>query len=153
MCSTPFEFAAYGRFGCRADCGKLPEVQALTTLQIDLYYDFSHPVHSIASSELMRQATWNLCPQNGAPHGKDCYYSEAQGFESLTGEEHRTLEDVPDGMWELRIKRDYFHKIRGAVRVVERLKEQATWSRKYGAYLAAIADQDFELGRLEVWHL
>ena len=47
MCETPFEYAS---FGCRADCGELAEVQNLTMLQIDLYYDFDHPTTSIASS-------------------------------------------------------------------------------------------------------
>ena len=50
VCETPFEYASYGRFGCRADCGKLSEIQNLTTLQIDLYFDFDHPTTSIASS-------------------------------------------------------------------------------------------------------
>ena len=50
VCETPFEYASFGRFGCRADCGELAEVQNLTTLQIDLYYDFNHPTTSIASS-------------------------------------------------------------------------------------------------------
>ena len=50
VCETPFEYASYGRFGCRADCGKLSEIQNLTTLQIDLYFDFTHPTTSIASS-------------------------------------------------------------------------------------------------------
>ena len=149
ICATPFEFASYGRFGCRADCGKLPEVQQLTTLQIDLYYDFRHPTKSIASAELMQQASWNLCPADGAPHGMDCYFDEAQRFASIKGETHVVLDDVPDGKWEIRIKRDFFDKIRGAVRVVDRLKEQAAWNRKYGAYLAARSDQDFEIDILE----
>ena len=50
VCETPFEYASFGRFGCRADCGELAEVQNLTTLQINLYYDFDHPTTSIASS-------------------------------------------------------------------------------------------------------
>ena len=50
VCETPFEFAAYGRFGCRADCGQLAQIQNLTTLQIDLYYDFTHPSGSVSAS-------------------------------------------------------------------------------------------------------
>ena len=56
VCETPFEFAAYGRFGCRADCGQLAQIQNLTTLQIDLYYDFSHPSGSVS-------ATVRACPE------------------------------------------------------------------------------------------
>ncbi len=55
VCETPFEFAAYGRFGCRADCGQLAQIQNLTTLQIDLYYDFTHPSGSVS-------ATVRACP-------------------------------------------------------------------------------------------
>eukprot|EP00210_Caulerpa_lentillifera_P005376 g5138.t1 len=149
VCESPFEFASYGRFGCRADCGKLPEIQNLTTLQIDLYYNFRHPANSISSTELMSQASWNLCPKNGAPHGKDCYFTSAQRFDDLEGEVHVTLDDVPDGEWEVQLKRDYFNKVRGAVRVLNLVKEQAAWDRKYGAYLAALADQDFEINLLE----
>lgn len=50
VCESPFEFASYGRFGCRADCGRLSEVQNLTSIQIDLYYDFDHPATSIPSA-------------------------------------------------------------------------------------------------------
>lgn len=98
----------------------------------------------------MTQASWNLCPTHGAPHGKDCYFTSAQVFTHLEGEVHVTLNDIPDGEWEVHIKRDYFNKIRGAVRIQNLLKEQASWDRKYGAYLAALADQDFEINLLEV---
>ena len=86
LCESPFEFASYGRFGCRADCGRLSEsVENLTTLQIDLSYNFNHPAGSIASTELMGQAQWNLCPEKGAPHGRDCYYEEDRSFDRIEG--------------------------------------------------------------------
>ena len=50
ICEAPFEFASYSHFGCRADCGKLQNIQNLTTIQIDLYFDFTHPVGSIPAS-------------------------------------------------------------------------------------------------------
>ena len=50
LCEAPFEFASYSRFGCRADCGKLSDVQNLTKVQVDIYWDFSHPVGSIPAS-------------------------------------------------------------------------------------------------------
>lgn len=34
VCEAPFEFAAFGRFGCRADCGRLEDIQNLTVLQV-----------------------------------------------------------------------------------------------------------------------
>ena len=50
ICEAPWEFASYSTFGCRADCGRLQDIQNLTKLQIDLYWDFSHPVGSIPAS-------------------------------------------------------------------------------------------------------
>ena len=50
LCETPFEFAAYGRFGCRADCGALIDLQALAALDVDLYYDFGHPPGSLPAA-------------------------------------------------------------------------------------------------------
>jgi hypothetical protein len=50
LCETPFEFASYGRFGCRADCGALINLQQLTSLDIDLYYDFSHQLGSLPAA-------------------------------------------------------------------------------------------------------
>ncbi len=39
-----------GRFGCRADCGRLQDIQNLTAVRIDLDYDFSHPSGSIPAT-------------------------------------------------------------------------------------------------------
>lgn len=39
-----------GRFGCRADCGRLQDIQNLTAIRIDLAYDFSHPSGSIPAT-------------------------------------------------------------------------------------------------------
>lgn len=41
ICEQPFEFASYGRFGCRADCGRLSEVQRLTSIQVALSSTYS----------------------------------------------------------------------------------------------------------------
>ncbi|KAA6428169.1 MAG: hypothetical protein FRX49_01765, partial [Trebouxia sp. A1-2] len=115
VCETPFEYASFGRFGCRADCGELAEVQNLTTLQIDLYYDFDHPTTSIASSlneeyesypdirftlslqTLMDQAAWNLCPVSGVVSGSACYYADDQTFTDLSGTTTVVIDDCPDG--------------------------------------------------------
>lgn len=50
LCEAPFEFAAYGRFGCRADCGNLIDLQALGALDVDLYYDFGHQAGSLPAA-------------------------------------------------------------------------------------------------------
>ena len=50
LCEAPFEFASYGHFGCRADCGRLPDIQNLTAVQVDLYWDFNHPLSSLPAT-------------------------------------------------------------------------------------------------------
>uniref|UniRef100_A0A061RIA9 Polycystin cation channel family n=1 Tax=Tetraselmis sp. GSL018 TaxID=582737 RepID=A0A061RIA9_9CHLO len=148
VCETPFEFASYGRFGCRADCGRLSEVQNLTTIVIDLDYNFRHPVGSIPATELMQQARWNLCPRNGAPHGTDCYYSSDQQFSSVQGSTHVEINDVPDGEWVLVIKRDIFNKVAGAVRDKEMLEEEAHVRKISMAVQASRSAREFEIERL-----
>ena len=46
VCESPWEFASYSSFGCRADCGKLQDVQNLTSIQVDLAWNFGHPLGS-----------------------------------------------------------------------------------------------------------
>jgi hypothetical protein len=46
QCDSPWEFASFSSFGCRADCGKLQDVQNLTSIQIDLKWNFGHPLGS-----------------------------------------------------------------------------------------------------------
>lgn len=148
VCETPFEFASYGRFGCRADCGRLTEVQNLTTVMIDLKYNFRHPVGSVPSTELMQQASWNLCPSDGAPHGTDCYYTTDQTFDRVEGEFRVEIPDVPDGQWILVIKRDIFNKVAGAVRNREALENDSYTHKIRIAARAADAGRAFEIGKL-----
>ena len=42
-CEAPFEYPEYGRFGCKADCNLLKSAAQITPIQIDIYYNFSHP--------------------------------------------------------------------------------------------------------------
>jgi hypothetical protein len=149
LCESPFEFASYGRFGCRADCGKLSEVQNLTTVQIDVYYDFTHPVGSIPASDLMNQASWNLCPINGTP-ASDCYYDQDVQFNQLSGEQHVSIDDVPDGYWTLRIKQDIFDKVAGSVRDTNALQVSSYYDKVYTALVSAKAEQAYEIDLLQV---
>lgn len=50
ICEAPFEFAAFSRFGCKADCGRLSDIQNLTSGQVDIYWDFSHQASSLPAS-------------------------------------------------------------------------------------------------------
>lgn len=148
VCESPFEFPSYGRFGCRADCGRLVEVQNLTSVLIDLKYNFKHPVGSVPSTELMQQASWNLCPRFGAPHGTDCYYPEDQTFDRIEGEVSIEIPDVPDGQWILVVKRDIFNKVSGAVRNREALEEESLIWKVRMAALAAAEGRNFEINKL-----
>eukprot|EP00887_Chlorella_sp_A99_P002467 scaffold10.g2467.t1 len=168
-CEAPFEYAAYGRFGCRADCGRLQDIQNLTALQegrerggrqlaeqlhrgiagsraaaggchVDLVWDFSHPAGSIPATELLAQASWNLCPTSGPAGGSTsgCYFADDQRFDRLAGSSSVVVPDCPDGEWEL--NRDIFDKVSGAVRIVP-LVAQAALARKVALALAAAGAQ------------
>lgn len=49
-CELPFEYPTYGDFGCTSDCGRMSNRYALTRLQIDMVYDFEHPVGSLPAA-------------------------------------------------------------------------------------------------------
>ncbi|KXZ51016.1 hypothetical protein GPECTOR_14g257 [Gonium pectorale] len=148
LCEAPFEFASYSRFGCRADCGKLSEVQNLTTIQIDIYYDFSHPVGSIPASDLMQQSSWNLCPVSTA-YSTGCYYDTDVTFDRLSGVQNYVIDDAPDGQWNLVVRRDIFNKVNGAVRDTTLVLASGYFYKIYIAAAAALAEQQFEIGLLQ----
>ncbi|GFR50551.1 hypothetical protein Agub_g12825 [Astrephomene gubernaculifera] len=148
LCEAPFEYASYSRFGCRADCGKLSEVQNLTTIQIDMYYDFSHPTGSIPASDLMSQTSWNLCPLSTA-YSSDCYYDTDITFDRLSGVQNYVIDDAPDGEWNLVVRRDIFNKIKGAVRDTTLVYASGYYFKLYIAAAAAYAEQQYEIGLLQ----
>jgi hypothetical protein len=61
----------------------------------------------------MDQTSWNLCPQQ-TPFSGDCYFDSDVQFDSIKGEQHVTIDDAPDGSWDLLVKRDIFDKVGGA---------------------------------------
>ena len=123
-CERPFEFPEYGRFGCKADCDLLKSAAQITPIQIDIYFNFSHPKGSVSPVDLMNDAAWNLCPLEVDEligprkifHGSDCYYEEDQKFEDQVGHIVREIDDIPDGDWTVVVKKDIFLKVAGAVR-------------------------------------
>jgi len=145
-CEAPFEYPSYGRFGCRADCMSLQERYLslgfnVSTMQIDLYYDFAHKKGSLSSTALMEQTSWNLCPQSGLdeplPHGQDCYYESDQMFDNEAGHVYLLLDDVPDGDWELRIFGDHYSKVHGAIRSHDNVTLESTTLKVQIAYDSA----------------
>lgn len=149
LCETPFEFASYGRFGCRADCGALIDLQALSSLDVDLYFDFNHPPGSLPAADLVAQASWNLCPERTA-YDSGCYFAEDRRFEAAAGAAHVTLPDVPDGRWSLVVKRDMMTKVRGAVRDSRLVERGAAMVKVYVAAAAVWAEQSQELALLNL---
>ena len=123
-CEAPFEYPEYGRFGCKADCNLLKSAAQITPIQIDVYFNFSHPKGSVSPIDLMNDAAWNLCPMEVDEligpkkifHGSDCYYEEDQKFDEQVGHIVREIDDVPDGDWSIVVKKDIFLKVAGAVR-------------------------------------
>lgn len=62
ICERPFEFAFYGRFGCRADCGTYIDQMQVTGIQVDLYYNFRHVTSKCSQSPLRStQAAGTVC--------------------------------------------------------------------------------------------
>lgn len=125
-------------------------------VQVDLYYDFQHAtgrsVVSLPPTSLMELAAWNICPED-APHGKDCLFEEDQSFSTLRGSVTHAVGMVPPGSYELVVKRDYFNKVRGAVRDVEQLEYFARHYVKVDVALgAATAGWQFEAEKLLVWY-
>lgn len=56
-CESPWEFPAWGRFGCHADCGMQTN---LTSIAVSVNADFSgHP--TLNPRILMANVRWNLC--------------------------------------------------------------------------------------------
>lgn len=148
LCEAPFEYASYSRFGCKADCGRLQEVQNLTTVQVDVYFDFAHPIGSIPAADLMTQASWNLCPVE-SKFSANCYFADDITFERLSGSQTYIIEDMPDGQWDLMLRRDTFNKLRGAVRDWAKLQTVGLYYKVAVAALAAEVEADYEIGLLQ----
>lgn len=143
VCESPWEFASYSSFGCQADCGKLQNVENLTQVQIDLKWNFGHPLGSVPASNLMQQAYWNLCPYV-TPYSPLCYYSTDNSFSQLSGSASFPIPDSPDGLWTLDIKRDIFDKIGGAVRSTQLVYNASYYYKIYIAAASVLAEMDLE---------
>jgi hypothetical protein len=158
-CEAPFEFAFYGRFGCKPDCGSFEDVQQVTPVQVDMYFDFKHPAGSTPATTLMQAVQWNLCPTEDSEifeslnddaadvldttYIAGCYWDEDQVqsegvFSKLSGHKATIISDVPDGEWQVYIKGDDFNKVSGAVRDRNKLVEHAT-DLKYNHLAQAVA--------------
>lgn len=78
-------------------------------------------------------------------------FATDQKFPSLKGQVSEVIEAVPPGNYSLVVKRDYFNKVRGAVRDQTKLGLQVReYVRIDLALRAASAGWDFEVEQLQV---
>eukprot|EP00879_Flechtneria_rotunda_P018889 GHRR01019826.1.p1 GENE.GHRR01019826.1~~GHRR01019826.1.p1 ORF type:complete len:292 (+),score=43.44 GHRR01019826.1:264-1139(+) len=113
-CDTPWEFPAWGPFGCQADCGLNPNV---TKIIVSLTGDFSgHP--SLSPSTLMNQVSWNLCLNDtvrlkrGLP--QLCWFKDDQVFSEVLETQIKQV-NLIDGHWYIRLEGDLAGKVTGGV--------------------------------------
>ena len=119
-------------------------------LQVDISWDFSHLLSGPDSSALLSVAAWNICPVTRSYHGEECFYAEGQTFDSVTGSLSLEIPALPDAEWQLKVDRDYFHKVSGAVRNKEMLKQAGERRKIAVAWLAATRGHEYELEVIQV---
>eukprot|EP00798_Chlamydomonas_sp_ICE-L_P009098 gene9098-16223_t len=96
-CEWPWEFPAWGRFGCKADCGSNDNT---TKVVINVQADFTgNP--SISPNVLMNNAKWNL-------------FTADQVFAQVQVNSLNSM-DVIDGKWYVLVKGDYAGRVAGSV--------------------------------------
>ncbi|GJP56723.1 hypothetical protein CLOM_g15776 [Closterium sp. NIES-68] len=84
-CHRPFQFPAFGRFGCEADCGTFPNLTSVVVR-------FSSQLDTQQAAE---ESSWNLCMVNPVSL---CWYESLQPFPR--GEADLSIPmDIPDGEW------------------------------------------------------
>ncbi|CAI5516020.1 unnamed protein product, partial [Closterium sp. Naga37s-1] len=84
-CDRPFQYPAFGRFGCEADCGIFPN---LTSIVIRLS-------SQLDTQQAADESSWNLCMVNPVSL---CWYETFQPFPLGTADVSVAL-DIPDGDW------------------------------------------------------
>jgi hypothetical protein len=94
-CAPPFEYPAYGRFGCQADCGV---AHNLVTVLLQVRADFRDDLYSPRA--LMTAAKWNLCRRDPeayrAGYPDVCWWEKDRTFTKFK-ENHLETVNVPKG--------------------------------------------------------
>uniref|UniRef100_A0A7S3R7G2 Uncharacterized protein n=1 Tax=Dunaliella tertiolecta TaxID=3047 RepID=A0A7S3R7G2_DUNTE len=113
-CQQPWEFPAWGRFGCRADCGVNLNT---TTISLSINADFTrHP--SISARTLMSAARYNLCLKDEARRNRGeadlCWFAEDMTF-SDTQPQNLHRAEVINGEWYVSVKGDFTGRVEGKV--------------------------------------
>ena len=99
VCEAPEEFPGFGRFGCSPDCGV---ARNLTAVEVKME---SHFIENDSTSPgdlpaFLLQTSWNLCSPT---HDNICWWAADQKFSKGKQVVVDRL-DVPDGVWDLRVK-------------------------------------------------
>jgi hypothetical protein len=118
-------------------------VENLTPIQVDLNWNFGHPLGSVPASDLLQQSLWNLCPFV-TPYSPQCYYNTDNAFTQLTGSASFPIIDSPDGKWTLDVKRDIFDKVGGSVRHTNFVYNASYYYKVYIAAASVLAEMDLE---------
>jgi hypothetical protein len=117
-CSEPFEFPAYGRFGCRADCGSNTN---LATMLLQVRADFRDDLYSPRA--LMSAAAWNLCKRDDAAKKAGfpdvCWWEDDRKFSKIVENHLETVNVPPDELWFVSIKGDYMGRVVGNIFIAE----------------------------------
>ena len=110
-CQPPYEIPAFGRFGCKSDCGMAPN---LITLVLQVTSQFGHPV--VSPFELMVQARWNLCLTVPDREENDlldeCWFEEDQVFTEVNTNRLERVQ-VIQGKWYIKVSGDYLGLVQG----------------------------------------
>ena len=131
-CEWPWEFPAFGRFGCRADCG---EEKNTTRIMVQIKANFAGQI-SPSPRILMSNARWNLCLDDPERHKRGqeelCWFvpnasrcswrqrqewfrfAEDQRFTEVVVLRLETMHVIV-GEWTVRVKGDYARKVSGQV--------------------------------------
>ena len=114
VCSAPYEFPAFGRFGCKADCGSATNIISFV---IHIQTRFGNSI-AVSALELMSQASWNLCLQDPGRYANDlpdlCWYEKDKKFSEVNSNELIRL-DIISGNWHIHIKGDHLGLVAGKI--------------------------------------
>lgn len=113
-CEWPWEFPAWGPFGCKADCGSNTNT---TKIVVNVQADFTgNP--AISPNVLMNNAKWNLCLVDSIRRQQGeadlCWFPVDQSFTTVQVNSLSTMH-VIDGKWYIVVKGDYAGRVHGSI--------------------------------------
>ncbi|KAK3289351.1 hypothetical protein CYMTET_3212 [Cymbomonas tetramitiformis] len=133
VCTAPFEFPSYGRFGCKVDCGHEMYLASRTAvLQATIPEELAPSATQLLARWARREETvsarilgargqrvaWNFCLKDTSRSaaGMDdlCWFAKDQQFNLNQRLEVMTTIDVPEGStWFVRLRGDHYGLVSG----------------------------------------